>query len=282
MTEANETISSYNSQHNLAVAAMVLLAIFVFVSLPLVGSSLTNIRIFQALQSVSATVQATEPGAEGREAAWILSKGLQAAAAVSQQILRPAWVIGALAAAVCLIWLYRVYQNLPALGARNLKFTTLWAVGWWFIPFAHFVRPYQIMRELWQGSGPSSGDEMMLGIGSPSALLGWWWALVVSTLALRFYYPMWAGVGFARGDILGAGHYLDPEFYYVEVGSAAVSIGAALLGIVVVFSVDRMQSEKQRMIAATAAPPESPQAPPPESPQAPPPESPGASPAETA
>ncbi len=263
MTEPSVTDSSFNSQHRLAVAAMVLLAIFLFASIPLVGTALTNVRVFQVLQSVSPAVTAVEPGDPGGDAALVLRKGLQTVAAVSADLIWPAVLVGVVAAVVALIWLFRVHENLPALGARNLKYTPLWAVGWWFIPFAHFVRPYQIMHEIWQGSDPGGGEDPELRvIGPPSALIGWWWALVVSTLVLRFYYPMWASAGFARGDLFGVGHYLDVEFYYVEAASAAVSIGAALLAIAVVFSIDRMQSEKHRLTTATATPaPETTEAP---------------------
>lgn len=44
------------------------------------------------------------------------------------------------------------------------------AVGWWFVPFANFVLPFQAMREIWRGSAPN--DET----GSRVALLGLWWA----------------------------------------------------------------------------------------------------------
>ncbi len=47
-----------------------------------------------------------------------------------------------------LIWIYRAFGNLSVLKARNLEFSPGWAVGWWFIPFANLVKPFQVVGEL--------------------------------------------------------------------------------------------------------------------------------------
>jgi len=52
-------------------------------------------------------------------------------------------------------WYKRMYANLPALGAKHIRFTPGWAVGGWFVPFLNLVRPYEIAQELWSGSAPS-------------------------------------------------------------------------------------------------------------------------------
>ena len=79
-----------------------------------------------------------------------------------------------------LIWLHRAYKNLPALGAKNLEFSPGWAVGWWFIPFANLVKPYQIMSELWNASDSDFDPELFLSnsIGTPS-IISWWWGLFI-------------------------------------------------------------------------------------------------------
>jgi hypothetical protein len=47
---------------------------------------------------------------------------------------------------VFLAWLNRAYRNLPALGARGLKFTPRSAVLWWFCPFANLVVPFRVVK----------------------------------------------------------------------------------------------------------------------------------------
>jgi hypothetical protein len=80
-----------------------------------------------------------------------------------------------------LIWLFKAFYNLPALRARNLEFSPGWAVGWWFIPFANLVKPYQVVRELWNESDSDVSAESFLSnnVGT-SPMLGWWWGLFIS------------------------------------------------------------------------------------------------------
>ena len=77
------------------------------------------------------------------------------------------------------VWIHRVYRNLPALGAAQLRFSPRWAVGGWFVPVLNLWRPYQVMREIWQRT-----------LAQPTGLLRWWWAAwlvsnLVSDVALR-------------------------------------------------------------------------------------------------
>jgi hypothetical protein len=47
-----------------------------------------------------------------------------------------------------LAWLSRSVDNVPSLGGGTPMATPRWAVGWWFVPFVNFVRPYQIVNDL--------------------------------------------------------------------------------------------------------------------------------------
>jgi hypothetical protein len=80
-----------------------------------------------------------------------------------------------------LIWLYKAFYNLPALQSRNLEFSPGWAVGWWFIPFANLVKPYQVVRELWNESNSDVDKQSFLSnsVGT-SPMLGYWWGLFIS------------------------------------------------------------------------------------------------------
>ena len=77
-----------------------------------------------------------------------------------------------------LFWIFHVSRNLRSLGASGQRFSPGWAVGWWFIPFMFFFRPYQVMAEIWRGSAPraSGGATFDWKTESVSALLAWWWA----------------------------------------------------------------------------------------------------------
>src|SRR5690242_12224870 len=45
-------------------------------------------------------------------------------------------------------WIYRASGNAHTL-ANDLTITPGWAVGWFFIPFANLVRPFESMKETW-------------------------------------------------------------------------------------------------------------------------------------
>lgn len=68
-------------------------------------------------------------------------------------------------------WIHRAAGNARQLGATDMTFTPGWAIGWYFVPFANLVKPYQAMKEIWQASSqPSHWQDR-----SVPSLLPWWW-----------------------------------------------------------------------------------------------------------
>jgi hypothetical protein len=60
-------------------------------------------------------------------------------------------------AIVWLVWQHRAHANVRAFGVGGLDVTPGWGVGWWFVPFANLVKPFQTVRELWKASDPDPG-----------------------------------------------------------------------------------------------------------------------------
>ena len=86
-----------------------------------------------------------------------------------------------------LMWLYRTFTNLPAMRSDSNEFTPGWAVGWWFIPFANLVKPYQAVRTVWSESDPdvSVDDTSFLSsvqAGAPAFLMIWWGVWIVGNI----------------------------------------------------------------------------------------------------
>jgi hypothetical protein len=77
-----------------------------------------------------------------------------------------------------LIWEYRAFNNLSALNAQHLEYTPGWSVGWWFVPFANLIKPFQVMRELWNESDPDFDEELgfLSSQASAPTIIGVWWA----------------------------------------------------------------------------------------------------------
>ncbi len=68
---------------------------------------------------------------------------------------------------------HRANRNCHGFGAEDMQYTPGWAVGYYFIPILNLVRPYQVMKEIWQ----VSTDPMNWKSQGGSALLAGWWGL---------------------------------------------------------------------------------------------------------
>ena len=66
------------------------------------------------------------------------------------------------------MWTHRVAANAYALGGERMEISPGWAVGWYFIPFANLVKPYQALKQVWQTT---------FQVESISSLMPTWWAL---------------------------------------------------------------------------------------------------------
>lgn len=77
-------------------------------------------------------------------------------------------------------WTYRANLNCRGFGARDMRFTPGWSVGYYFIPIVNLFKPYQAMKEIWQVShDPVDWKSVTAG--------GWvdlWWGLwILSAIA---------------------------------------------------------------------------------------------------
>ena len=92
---------------------------------------------------------------------------------------------------VFLMWLYRAHQNLQAFGIRKnqMQYSSGWAVGSFFIPFASLVIPYRAIKELWRKSMP--GASSMFGEISPPSFFPIWWGFwIVSNIMDQLYFRL--------------------------------------------------------------------------------------------
>ncbi|HEY8561226.1 MAG TPA: DUF4328 domain-containing protein [Pyrinomonadaceae bacterium] len=141
-----------------------------------------------------------------------------------------------------LIWEYRSFNNLSALRARNLEFSPGWAVGWWFIPFANLIKPFQAIRELWNESDPDFDEEtgfLQTAAGTPELIGFWWAAFLISGF-----------VGRITDKLVSAGG--EPSQYFpvfLLIGSI-LQLAASILIILIVKGVTERQERRFDKIAA--------------------------------
>ncbi|MBW3595542.1 MAG: DUF4328 domain-containing protein [Actinobacteria bacterium] len=150
---------------------------------------------------------------------------------------------------IFLVWFRRAYRNLPALGARNLRFTPGWAVGAWFVPILGYWRPAQIACDVWKASDP----EMHEAVDTPwkvrpvSALVGWWWALwIISNFTSNVpFIAMGQNETPTTGDLMSFAR----GWIFAEIVWGAASI----LTILFVARVTARQEERARRLTVSGA-----------------------------
>jgi hypothetical protein len=91
-----------------------------------------------------------------------------------------------LAALLFIWWVTRAYRNLPRIGVRGLRFSTVLAAVVWFIPFVNLVLPKEVVDDLWRASDPdvaplSSGWRLRT---VPFWVHLWWISLLASGLLI--------------------------------------------------------------------------------------------------
>ena len=144
-----------------------------------------------------------------------------------------------------LMWIYRANENLPAFGVSS-SYSSGWAVGSWFIPFASLVIPYRATRELWNKSVPNTGS-MFSALSPPAFFPIWWTFWILSNFASNAYFR------------LSFNEQLSPEAdAMLGALTSILSIIAALFAMKVVAEIDKQQTESASLIgqeAKSAGPP---------------------------
>lgn len=141
-----------------------------------------------------------------------------------------------------LIWLNRANKNLAALKPQHVEFSSGWAVGWWFVPFAALVKPFQVVREVWWESDPDRSDEhqfLTTSLHSAPAYMGVWWAA-------------WIIANIAE-NILG--RVFDPDRMssvavsgYIFILAGVASAIAGVLAIFLVYDITKRQDTRFNML----------------------------------
>jgi len=79
-----------------------------------------------------------------------------------------------------IMWFRRAYFNLHSLGCY-VRYSEGWAAGAWFVPFLNLVRPFEIMKDIWNRTQERAQEGMENPQKESSAILGVWWALWIIT-----------------------------------------------------------------------------------------------------
>jgi serine/threonine protein kinase len=160
-------------------------------------------------------------------------------------------------AGLWLAWFRRAYLNLPALGARRLRYRPWWAVGAWLLPVFSLFRPKQVLNDIWRASDPDlAPDQADTWRKRPVAeLLGWWWLAFLASVLVR---SITTEAVHAAADLMLLG--LLPERFDRFQPSAGMQILADLLTVLcgllalrVVRRTTARQHDRASRLAATGS-----------------------------
>ncbi|MFD3588666.1 DUF4328 domain-containing protein [Streptomyces sp. NPDC058683] len=141
-------------------------------------------------------------------------------------------------AVVYLCWFQRVRANAQVFNPFGHRKSPGWAIGGWFVPVVNLWYPRRITVDIWDASSP-------WGTTRSHALVNAWWTLWLASLfagrTVTSGNGATGGAAQARDDALGT------------LVSDTLDIAAAVLAILVVVRLTRMQHEKALAGAAPAA-----------------------------
>ena len=104
------------------------------------------------------------------------------------------------------------------------------------MPILNLIRPFQIVTEIWKGSGPTVTDDASLETRPSSPLIGWWWVLFLSNLLVYLV----ARLAFSGDKTVSD---LISQSWFSLVGDA-VEIPAAMLAVLLVSKINTAQEQR--------------------------------------
>ena len=145
---------------------------------------------------------------------------------------------------VLIMWMRRAYYNLHQRPDIHPEYSDGWAAGAWFVPFLNFVRPFTIMREVWQDTQRAAWGRII----EPPTLVGWWWATFVLKMIIgRITSRIGSNdsAGFTHNDLVAA---------LIDAGSQVLAAGLTwyLIGRVMKFEEELTTRQKVEQLGQPA------------------------------
>jgi hypothetical protein len=142
---------------------------------------------------------------------------------------------------VFLVWLHRAYSNLPSLGVPHLDFSSGWVIGSWFVPFMNLVRPYRIVKYIWNNSDPETVGVKCgyYGASGNFTLKAWWGFWLLGSISINIH----GGAENPNAHVAGG---------LASIFSSGLTVIAACLAIAVVRDISSRQDERRKRLTDAA------------------------------
>ena len=172
-------------------------------------------------------------------------------------------VLSLVAAGFFIAWTYRAYDNLARTSVAELRYEANWAIAAWFIPVVWWIRPKQILNDVWRAGEPGAEvSDASWQARSVSPVLHWWWAVWVASALIGIAAAV---VGFDEDGMLGgrADYEREQEAATIAAPGMLCTLAAAVLAVMVI---RRITDREERLREAVLAAPPAAETPPPDDP----------------
>jgi hypothetical protein len=156
-------------------------------------------------------------------------------------------VLSLVAAGFFIAWTYRAYENLDRTSVAGLRYDAKWAIAAWFIPVAWWIRPKQMLNDVWRAGEPGIEVRNASWQARPvSPLLHWWWALWVAAALIGIAAGV---VGFDPDGVLSGRAEYEREQEAATVAAPGI-LCTAFAAILACLVVRRITDRGERLRAA--------------------------------
>jgi Domain of unknown function (DUF4328) len=170
------------------------------------------------------------------------------AASAGVQVLSGA--LSLVAAGFFIAWTYRAYENLERTSVAGLRYDAKWAIAAWFIPVAWWIRPKQMLNDVWRAGEPGVEVRDTSWHARPvSPLVHWWWALWVVAALIGIAAGI---VGFDSDGVLSGRAEYEREQEAATVAAPGI-LCTACAAILACLVVRRITDREERVRAAVLA-----------------------------
>jgi hypothetical protein len=141
------------------------------------------------------------------------------------------------------LFMPRANRNARSFGSQ-LRITPRWAAGFLFVPIANLWKPYQAMKEIWQGSDPDPNVHAW-SVEAPAVMKWWWGAYLLSNIG-TYLTVRTAKISPSAEEMISS--------CWAEIISSVFGIASAILAALTVRAVARRQAARQQAHPAGSPP----------------------------
>lgn len=150
-----------------------------------------------------------------------------------------------------LFWNFNMRKNLPALGAKDLKFNDIDANGSFMVPIVNLYTPFRAMQETWKASHPDALGAIEWKSVPASRLINLWWGFWIFKCILGLFLNFSAAILRMHREQMDLPSILSIfEFTTLH---ATLFLACSITAFIAIASLTKNQEEKHaRMLESVA------------------------------